>query len=1358
MGTAVRTGDRILDLIAAPALRIDAGGVVRAWNGRQSDAAWLGDDAIGRPLASIAPHDFARAVSDALATGADELDVPGGQLIRMGNNWLLVLEPAQYQHNHRLHELVRNIRALAWTLDATSQVVFLSGDAEPITGYTNAALKEEPALWTRSIHPADVDHVVTAHTDLFRTGQPFDVEYRLRCRDGSWIWLNDRASQVYVRDGVQYVDGVTYDITQRKQDERQQLETAEFGRRALLAGSAKALLADACSTIHDVLTVHSTSALWREKDGRFSFIATAGDPVPLPTRVADDPSILAGYSYRADAAVSYNDLRMETRFRAPALLEGGIRSGISAPIHGRSIRYGVLSAQSTQVRNFSERECAFVQTIANVAADAIERLEAERALETIGERYAQVVESAEQGICTIDATGGRGLITFANTALAHMAGHSIEDLLGQPFADLAAPADRPRLETFLRDHAGTNPAKIEVQLATSSSQPLWAIVTTSRLRSGDATLALITNITDVRRRQAQLADAQFIAHIGSFEIDLETGTVDASDELYRIAGLAPQSEPMPIELLLPPNAMATLAAGNMLDVEQPATRVDGKRIVVQTRAHVVNEGRRAIGVARDVTAERVTQDELAEREARLQLIVSRLPILLWSTDANMRVVSAIGAGFQTLELDHLEITPEDLVGVAPAGISIADALEGRAVSYDTQSGTRELRVHVEPLRDRTGAITGTAGFAFDRTEQQRTERVLSNIAYGAVSKIGEDFFRTAVLGLASVLHVACAFIARVEENGLLRTVAVARDGEIATNFDYEIAGTPCERALDGAACWIERGVRRDYPHDALLRELEAEAYAAVPIVDGNGMTVGLVVMIDRVFRQRTPAAEAALRIYADRAAVELERVQYERSLVDEKEYVENLIDTANVVIIEVDAEGNVRLVNRAFELMTGYARAEVEGRPLLEILSDTSPLDHLITTGPHQMEGRVVSKDGQSRLLRLRANDVRRAGRAVGTLLFGIDITESRRAEEEQERLQHQLTRAAEEWRTTFDSVLTPILLVDAQGRVTRVNHATSAMSGRPYAELIRMQLDAVGAGEPFRTAAAMLTSPEAGVEGGATAEATDSEGRTWTINVLPLTLRSGSASSIVVLWDITRIVALQASVRLNEQMSVMGQLVAGVAHEVRNPLFGISAALDAFEEEFGATHDFRDYLQRLRADTERLNRLMNDLLEYGRPAELQLAMQPLRSVIERSVHVCALLARQKNVTLSVDIGEDLPDVRIDRDRVVQVLKNVIENAIAFTADHSRVVIAAHLDANARQLVCTVADAGPGFREEDLPRVFTPFYTRRRGGTGLGLAIVRRIIGDHGGSVSVRNREEGGALVELRLPVELPSLSEHAAQ
>lgn len=691
-----------------------------------------------------------------------------------------------------------------------------------------------------------------------------------------------------------------------------------------------------------------------------------------------------------------------------------------------------------------------------------------------------------------------------------------------------------------------------------------------------------------------------------------------------------------------------------------------------------------------------------------------------------------------------------LVRSAPGSWLLVMDDEGapRDTEAERAQAEREARLQLA-MRDADGIINGTVGIAFDRTEQFRTEAVLSSIAYGAVSKIGDDFFRTAVLGLATFLQNDTAFIAQADGSGILRTIAVARGGAIADNFTFPTAGTASEQVLHGTPCWIEDGVRQQFPDDALLQELEAAGYAGVPIVGSGGAPIGLVAIVDRAPIARDAAAEAALQIYADRAAVELDRAERERSLIDEKEYVENLIDTANVVIIEIDSEGNIRLVNRAFELLTGFSRTDVEGRQLLEVIRDASPKEYVITAGPHELEASITTRTGELLLLQLRANDVRRAGRAVGTILFGLDITEARQNEQRQQRMQEQIANAAREWRHTFDSVLTPILLVDGSGHVVRLNLAARGLIGEHYREIVGARIERLGEGEPFLTAAALLEADPSADETTKTAEATDRSERTWAINVMPFASadRAGS-SSIVVLWDISRLVALQESVRISEQMSAMGELVAGVAHEVRNPLFGISAAVDAFEEEFGRTDDFHEYILRLRTDTERLHRLMNDLLQYGRPAELQLAPQPLTPVLERSVHACEPVARQKNVTIDTNVAGNLPNTIIDRDRMVQVLKNVIENAIAFTPAGSTITIESYADAAAQQLVTVVSDSGPGFREDDLRRVFTPFFTRRRGGTGLGLAIVRRIVGDHGGSVTVRTGAQGGAVVEIRLPIE----------
>jgi signal transduction histidine kinase len=226
-----------------------------------------------------------------------------------------------------------------------------------------------------------------------------------------------------------------------------------------------------------------------------------------------------------------------------------------------------------------------------------------------------------------------------------------------------------------------------------------------------------------------------------------------------------------------------------------------------------------------------------------------------------------------------------------------------------------------------------------------------------------------------------------------------------------------------------------------------------------------------------------------------------------------------------------------------------------------------------------------------------------------------------------------------------------------------------------------------------------------------------------------------------------EEELRQSERMSAIGKLVAGVAHEVRNPLFGISAALDALEAELDKGPDLEEYMKALRSDVSRLSRLMNDLLEYGRPQKLAPHEQSILPVVAEAVRMCGPRAREKHIELRQQTPEALPIVAIDADRMVQVFKNVVENAIEFSPAGDAVAISLREeDGGAVAVVCTVADRGPGFRAADLPHVFDPFFTRRPGGTGLGLAIVQKIVADHGGSVAAMTGSEGGATSEIRLP------------
>jgi signal transduction histidine kinase len=257
---------------------------------------------------------------------------------------------------------------------------------------------------------------------------------------------------------------------------------------------------------------------------------------------------------------------------------------------------------------------------------------------------------------------------------------------------------------------------------------------------------------------------------------------------------------------------------------------------------------------------------------------------------------------------------------------------------------------------------------------------------------------------------------------------------------------------------------------------------------------------------------------------------------------------------------------------------------------------------------------------------------------------------------------------------------------------------------------------------------------------------RTWVVNARVLEAE-GTGRVVLNFQDVTETARLKEQLRQSETMAEIGSIVAGVAHEVRNPLFSISATLDAFESRFRDASGYERYLGVLRGEIGRLTTLMKDLLDFGRPSRPDFAECRLEDVAESAVAACAAMARRKPVEVRWSRGRPLPPVLADPARITQVLQNLIENAVHFSPPGGRVDVALATTGSgeATLVECTVKDSGPGFDPGDLPRLFEPFFTRRRGGIGLGLSIVKRIVYDHGGDVSAENHPEGGAVVRVTL-------------
>jgi PAS domain S-box-containing protein len=263
-------------------------------------------------------------------------------------------------------------------------------------------------------------------------------------------------------------------------------------------------------------------------------------------------------------------------------------------------------------------------------------------------------------------------------------------------------------------------------------------------------------------------------------------------------------------------------------------------------------------------------------------------------------------------------------------------------------------------------------------------------------------------------------------------------------------------------------------------------------------------------------------------------------------------------------------------------------------------------------------------------------------------------------------------------------------------------------------------------------------------------------LSIEPLRDAAGLPSGwIMAIEDVSARTRLENELRRSEAMSTMGAVVAGVAHEVRNPLFSITSALDAFGSMFADKPEALEFIGILRSEVRRLSHLMNELLDLSKPAPLAPTSVRLEDVVETVVRGQSQNAAQNSIELIHRAPQNTSPVRGDPERLEQVFQNLLENALQHAPAQSQIEMngTAIKEAGEAAIEYEILDRGPGFREEDLPRLFQPFFSRRRDGTGLGLSIVQRVVEQHGGTVRAGNRPGGGAALVVRLPL----ADQHAA-
>lgn len=345
---------------------------------------------------------------------------------------------------------------------------------------------------------------------------------------------------------------------------------------------------------------------------------------------------------------------------------------------------------------------------------------------------------------------------------------------------------------------------------------------------------------------------------------------------------------------------------------------------------------------------------------------------------------------------------------------------------------------------------------------------------------------------------------------------------------------------------------------------------------------------------------------------------------------------------------------------------------------------------------------------------------------------------EESKRLQQAVLTAAAEWRLSLDALPMPVVVLDGEGRVRRLNRAAALLAGRETDACVGLPVEELEPAQPWRAMRDLWEHRQ----GSQSQMITVREGSTtYAVTLHLISDHEGGRE----LWlarakDATRDVELHERLQREGRVADLGRFVAGIAHEVRNPLFGILANLDAWEDEAGAATS--EFGLRIRRETQRLQEFMNDLLDYGRPVQVRRERVSLPAVWRTIEPQVRPAAERAGIRLEVPDGDLGPYVVGDERRLGQALANLMMNAVQHTPAGGTVAL--RVEEGAEYDDCVVSDTGVGFEAPALVSAFEPFYTRRQGGTGLGLAIVKRFVEDMGGSVAASNRPAGGAEVRLR--------------
>jgi two-component system sensor histidine kinase PilS (NtrC family) len=373
---------------------------------------------------------------------------------------------------------------------------------------------------------------------------------------------------------------------------------------------------------------------------------------------------------------------------------------------------------------------------------------------------------------------------------------------------------------------------------------------------------------------------------------------------------------------------------------------------------------------------------------------------------------------------------------------------------------------------------------------------------------------------------------------------------------------------------------------------------------------------------------------------------------------------------------------------------------------------------------------------------------AVG-FLSGTLSEQLKRADQSLVETEQGLSRLQAFHENVVQSIPSGVFTADANGRLTWLNRAALDMTGYETGAVLYRSWWEVFGGKPENASRAVPGSFE--VE----SQRADGSRLVLGMTLSPLTEGGAQVGLVGVFKDLTQVRDLEEEMRRREWFARIGEMSAGMAHEIRNPLGGMAGALQMLRKEPTLDAENARLMDIATREATRLNAIVTEFLRYSRPPDLNLKECDLREIIDDTVALIrhdGQLQDAQDVVLQYD--EQLPMVQVDPDKMKQVFWNLATNALQAMPSGGRLTVSAfrrRVTSGKRSgdiVEVAMQDTGVGIKNEDLNKIFFPFFTTKQDGSGLGLATAQRIVDQHGGWIRVESEEGKGSRFAVCLPVE----------